>query len=238
MREMHPYLVEMERIAARRGIAIHSPLQGAVIGPFKVLAPSIGRYIDLIPDLDKTPQSYEEKKSVRSLFTDALTGVFERVKERLDLETLLDDPPATSASNESSVVQMATLGTHRILLTGDVGPQGLAEAAAYARTQSLFDIKPTIVQVPHHGSRRNVTPTVLNEWLGTFPAENRGRAIASVGKDKSDYPRRKVSNAFTRRGYRVFSTHDGWVSFRDEYDQRANVVTADVIPFSPDVEDE
>lgn len=239
MREMHPYLVEMEHIALKKGIAIRAPLQGAEIGAFKVLAPSRERYIRLIPELEKTPQSYAEKKAtLGSIISDTLQAVLERVKERLDLETLSDTPPATSASNETSVVQMATFGDRRVLLTGDVGPEGLEEAAAYAEDLSLF-IQPILVQIPHHGSRRNVTPTVLNRWLGTYPGQNRGNAVASVGKDKPDFPRKKVSNAFTRRGFNVYSTQDGsWVNFRHGYDSRPGMVDAAVIPFSPDVEDE
>jgi hypothetical protein len=195
MREMHPYLVEMEQIAARRGILVRAPLQGADIGPFKVLAPSRQRYVNLIPDLDKTPPAYAtEGATLGAILGGALRTVIEKVKERLDLETLDENPPATSASNETSVVQMATFGDRRILLTADVGPQGLDEAAAYAETLSLI-IQPDLVQNPHHGSRRNVTPAVLNRWLGPYPAASRGDAIASVGKDEDIYPRKKVANA-------------------------------------------
>jgi beta-lactamase superfamily II metal-dependent hydrolase len=237
MREMHPYLVEMEKVAAKRGITVRAPLQGAKIGPFTVLAPSRARYVQLIPDLDKTPPSYasESKGILGSLFKVA-ADVVEKIKERLDYETLDDNPPATSASNETSVVQWGSFGNNRILLTADVGPAGLAEAADYAEQISLL-IQPTLVQIPHHGSRRNVTPTVLNRWLGKYPAENQGSAIASVGKDADIYPRKKVANAFTRRGYSVYATHTGWVSFRDGYDRRAGAVDADIIPFSPDVDD-
>jgi hypothetical protein len=169
MREMHPYLVEMEQIAARKGISVCAPLQGANIGAFKVLAPSRQRYVSLIPDLDKTPSSYTTKAATFDTILGGLLGsVIDKIKERLDLETLNTNPPPTSASNETSVVQMATFGDKRILLTADVGPQGLDEAAAYAETQSLF-IQPTLVQIPHHGSRRNVTPAVLNRWLGSYP---------------------------------------------------------------------
>ena len=61
-----------------------------------------------------------------------MRGGVEKGLERLDYETLDGNPPATSASNETSVVQMATFGDRRILLTADVGPDGLNEAAAYA----------------------------------------------------------------------------------------------------------
>lgn len=238
MREMHPYLVEMEKIAAKRGITIRAPLQGAQIGPFTVLAPSRARYVKLIPDLDKTPPSYATESTgiLGSLFKVA-ADVAEKIKERLDYETLDENPPATSASNETSVVQWASFGNKRVLLTADVGPEGLTEAADYAEQISLL-IQPTLVQIPHHGSRRNVTPSVLDRWLGKYPAENQGNAIASVGKNEDIYPRKKVANAFTRRGYNVYATRSGWISFQHEYDRRAGVKDADIIPFNPDIEDD
>lgn len=239
MREMHPYLVEMEKIATKRGITIRAPLQGAKIGPFTVLAPSRARYVKLIPDLDKTPPSYaadSAKGIIGSLFK-AAADVAEKILERLDFETLDDNPPTTSASNETSVVQWGSFGNKRVLLTADAGPEGLAEAADYAEQISLL-IQPTLVQIPHHGSRRNVTPAVLNRWLGTYPAANQGDAIASVGKNEDIYPRKKVANAFTRRGYDVYATHTGWINFRHEYDKREGTQPATVIPFNPDVEDD
>lgn len=238
MREMHPYLVEMEKIAEKRGITIRPPLQGAKIGPFTVLAPSRERYIKLIPDLDKTPTSYaSESTGILSSVLKTLADVAEKVLERLDYETLDENPPATSASNETSVVQWASFDNDRVLLTADVGPEGLAEAADYAEQISLL-IQPNLVQIPHHGSRRNVTPTVLNRWLGPYPTENQGYAIASVGKNADIYPRAKVANAFTRRGYKVSATHKGWINYRHGYDRRSGMEDAYVIPFKPDVDDE
>jgi hypothetical protein len=238
MREMHPYLVEMEKIAERRGIKICAPLQGAQIGAFTVLAPSRARYVALIPDLEKTPPSYasDSASTLGGIFGSALKNIVEKIKERLDLETLDNNPPATSASNESSVVQMGTFGTQRVLLTGDVGPEGLDEAASYAESIHL-QIQPNVIQIPHHGSRRNVTPAVLNRWLGPYPSSRRGDAVASVGKDEPRYPRVKVANAFIRRGFDVCKTDTGWVNFYSGYDRRPNMGLATVVPFSPDVED-
>lgn len=236
MREMHPYLVEMEDIANRREIPIHAPLQGATIGAFRVLAPSRERYIRLIPDLDKTPQSYEEAKASKTILGGVLREFAQKILERFDFETLDNDPPPTSASNETSVVQMGFFGDKQVLLTGDAGPEGLNEAAEYVEGLT-WSIQPTVVQIPHHGSRRNVTPAVLNRWLGIYPAFGRGNAVASVGKDADIYPRKKVANAFTRRGYDVHATHGGWVNFREGYDYRADAVDLVPIPFSPDVED-
>jgi hypothetical protein len=98
------------------------------------------------------------------------------------------------------------MGNYRALLTADVGPDGLAEARLYARGAGIPH-QPDLVQVPHQGSRRNVTPLVLDAWLGPRVANNNsercGIAFCMVGESKDDHPRRIVSNAFTRRGYPV-----------------------------------
>jgi beta-lactamase superfamily II metal-dependent hydrolase len=65
-----------------------------------------------------------------------------------------------------------------------------------------------MVQVAHHGSRRNVTPYILNRLLGgkVTRGSSVGYAIASIGDNKDEYPRGQVSNAFLRRGYPVYVT--------------------------------
>jgi beta-lactamase superfamily II metal-dependent hydrolase len=240
MKEMHPYLVELEKIAAEKGTPVYEVFQGASIGQFTVLAPSRPRYIELIPDLDKTPPSYAEAKST-SLFApivDAAKAAVSWIKEKWDIETLDENPPATSASNETSVVQIGVFDDHRVLLTADVGPAGLTEAANYAELLGLLgSLK--VVQVPHHGSRRNVTPAVLNRWLGERMANSgvvRGGALCSVGKNKTEHPRRKVSNAFIRRGYPVYCARTGPVQYGHDMPAR-NWNSATAEPFHEDVED-
>jgi beta-lactamase superfamily II metal-dependent hydrolase len=207
IRDMHPYLVELEEIAKTKGTIVRNVFQGDIIGPFRVLAPSRERYISLLPDLDKTPTSYRDAQVVAFW-----KGIVEAAKnwldETWDIETLSNNPnPPTSASNETCVVQHGIIEDRRILLTADVGPAGLHESADYASSLGLLR-PPHFVQVPHHGSRRNVTPDVLDRWLGPKMAEGAsyGSAYCSVGNDKSDYPRGQVKNAFQRRGYPVHVT--------------------------------
>jgi beta-lactamase superfamily II metal-dependent hydrolase len=236
MKEMHPYLVELEAIAAGKSIPVKEIFQGAVIGPFRVLAPSRQRYIDLIPDLDKTPPSYKEARGVVGALTEVFRKAADAVKETLDIETLDDNPPATSASNETSVVQLGRIDSNSILLTADVGPAGLNEAADYAQALGLLS-PPTVVQIPHHGSRRNVTPAVLNRWLGEPTRADRGRAYVSVGKDADLYPRKKVKNAFIRRGYTVMATRGKPICEFSGFPSRPGWVAAPRESFSEDVED-
>lgn len=148
-------------------------------------------------------------------------------------------PTATSASNETSVVQLGTFDQGTVLLTADVGPAGLNEAADYAATINAL-YPPTLVQVPHHGSRRNVTPSVLDRWLGPRIASGearRGEAFCSVGSNKEGYPRAVVSNAFTRRGYPVHSTRTYSVLTHHRGMPDRGWVAAIPLPFADQVED-
>jgi hypothetical protein len=241
IKDNHPYLMEMEDIARTRGIPIHPVFAGARIGAcFTVLAPTQQRYVSLLPDLGKTPQSYEEKKGLVGTVLGGARNVLDMVREAWDIETLDENPPATSASNETSVVQMGVFGLRRALFTADAGPEGLREAAHIARVLGLFG-PPQFVQVPHHGSRRNVTPSVLNEWLG-LPLQDRsisrGVAFCSVGKDADIYPRKKVKNAFIRRGYEVHATRGCSLRHQHGWGERSGYIASTPEAFDPNVSDE
>lgn len=207
MREMHPYLVELEDQAAAQGTQVHDVFQGAQIGKWTVLAPSRERYIRLIPDLDKTPTRHSAAETLGGIMAEAFKSLRNKLYESWDIETLSNEPDPTSASNETSVVQLAEIDGQRLLLTADFGPEGLNEAADYAANLGRL-LYPHMVQIPHHGSRRNVTPDVLDRWLGgkVNRGVSVGSAICSIGDGKDEYPRGQVSNAFMRRGYPVYVT--------------------------------
>lgn len=210
----HPYLVELERLAIKKGTQIHEVFQGAKIGAFTVLAPTRNRYVNSIPDFGKTPDRYTSAADgLQSL--GLLKAIAEAAKkwleEKWDWETLPENAE-TSASNESCVVQYGLLDGNGVLLTADVGSIGLTEAGNFG-AQLRYD-RPKFVQVPHHGSRHNVTPKVLDMWLGPKQPQGTevGTAFCSVGSNKEDYPRGQVKNAFMRRGFKVFSTRTTWLS--------------------------
>ncbi|MGN7830900.1 ComEC/Rec2 family competence protein [Pseudoxanthomonas sp. 22568] len=213
IKSRHSYLVELEQLARAQGTQIHEVFQGDQIGKFTVLAPHKQRYIQSIPDFGKTPDRYSTQANDLRRFglMRALADSAMKLFESWDFETLASTTQ-TSASNESCVVQYANLDGKCVLLTADVGPIGLDEAATFGAQLGLQ--MPTFVQVPHHGSRHNVTPAVLDAWLGPKrpPGTVIGTAFCSVGANKHDYPRRQVTNAFMRRGFKVYATRTGWLS--------------------------
>jgi hypothetical protein len=245
IKDMNPNLVALEELATARGIPIRDAFQGTQIGPFTVLAPTFTRFMRLLTDMDRTPESYAPTPSAFNPFN-ALARTYgggqtllTAARETWGLETLSENPAPTSASNESSIVQLANLEGHRVLLTADAGPDALHEAINYAITRNIFGPL-ACVQVPHHGSRHNVTPAVLNRLLGgpvSGPWVQRGTAYASVGSEKDDYPRRSVANAFLRRGYPVLTTHRGTTGCFKGGAMRAGWSSPTAVPFSNTVED-
>ena len=113
----------------------------------------------------------------------------------------------------------AEFGEFRVLLTGDTGIQGLSETADYFEAsgialpiQTTID-NPLIIQIPHHGSRHNISSETLDRLIGERQADiNHQRtqyALASVGKHSDTHPRKKTTNAFNRRSCKVLDNSEG-----------------------------
>ena len=111
-----------------------------------------------------------------------------------------------------SVVQYAFLSGERLLLTADAGRAGLSEAADYATLCGVALPGVHKFQVPHHGSRRNVSTELLDRWLGPRLQQQRPKgtesftAIVSSAKKDPDHPRKAVVRAIIHRGGQVLAT--------------------------------
>ena len=70
----------------------------------------------------------------------------------------------TSAINETSIVSFLQLPDINFLFTGDVGKQGLRCAVDYLyKTSPILDYEVTHLQLPHHGSRKNIDPDIVKD---------------------------------------------------------------------------
>lgn len=136
--------------------------------------------------------------------------------ENWDNETLRDDV-STSAENETSIVLYGAMGDAPFLLTGDAGVRALEVALHYAKSQGIDLQGVQFFQIPHHGSRHNVTPEVLNALIGpVIPQQeySNSRVVAFVSAAKgSDHPYKMVVNAFIRRGIKVYRTNGGVIHY-------------------------
>lgn len=235
LQDAYPNLVALEEIAEQRDIPIYEPFQGAQIGAFRVLTPTKQRFLDCVVNSDRTPQSKAVAdegllSTIGGLVETVASKVANLAKAAWGEETFSTDD--TSAENEMSVVQFATLCGETILLTGDSGRSGLSEAAAYAPYAGLALPGIYRFQVPHHGSRRNVSTELLDHWLGPRladklePGQERFYALVSSAKEDADHPRKSVIRAIYHRGGSVVATEGVDRCWRSNTPQRDGWTTS------------
>jgi len=197
-------IVELVELAVSKKIQLSLPLAGASTGPFRVLSPHQNVYPLLLSQFDRTPDPDQpaleatgwwigkQPNLVSRIIEKVLAKAQTWVTENWDNERLKDGG-ITSASNESSVILYGDFGVgRRVLLTGDAGVRALTYAAYYADQLNLSLQDFMFVQIPHHGSRRNVGPTILNRLLGSRQPEGsatRFSAFVSAPKDDDTHPR-------------------------------------------------
>jgi beta-lactamase superfamily II metal-dependent hydrolase len=225
LQEEYSYIYELEKIARRRGIEMHEPFQGALIGPFTVLAPSPARYLQLIVQSDKTPQT--GPVGILAGLMQAAAPLIRFVKAGWGSEKFSSEP--TSVENEMSVIQYATLCGDRILLTGDAGRDGLLEAAQYAVNNGL-SVPVDKFQAPHHGGRHNLSSELLDFWVGPRLAQmvpkgqEKFEAAISSAKEDTAHPRKAVLRALRHRGAFILTTEDMPVIIQRNSTRTWNVV--------------
>lgn len=219
LKELYPNLSALEEIALRKNIPIKDPFQGAAIGEFKVLAPSKNRYLDLIVESDKTPEEHTKNENpfggLLTLLNEAGRAISDVISAVWGDEIFSNE--STSAENEMSIVQYAMFNGHKILLTGDAGRDALTEAADFAPYVGLTLPGIDRFQVPHHGSRRNVSTELLDRWLGEKPLfkptseDTSFTAIVSASKEDEHHPRKAVVRAMIHRKGRVITTESAGI---------------------------
>lgn len=246
LKDDFPIIAEISNYADANGIPVYAPFQGENIGDFVVMSPSLAMYLELVPQFSRTPDpvavAEEALKSAFGGLLKALKEVIKWVTEPWSSETLKEDDTPTSPSNESSVILYADFEGKRCLLTGDAGIRALSETCDYADAsgRTIGDFRFT--QIPHHGSRHNVSPTVLNRLIGPIVAEGDvtgSSAFASAAKASKTHPRRVVLNAYRRRGVMTCATNDGYTKRHyDNMPEREGWSAATMFEFYPEVEGE
>lgn len=246
----YPIVSEIVDLARAQGTKLHYPWAGGSIGPFWILSPSFHVYQHLLPQFDRTPAPDEAairaarmwlgKMSPDQRAAEAAKAQSQRWTDETWDRELLRDGGLTSASNETSVVLYGVFEAGPVLLTADAGINALTWAAAQARAKGLPLQQFKFVQIPHHGSRRNVGPTILNHLLG--PAQPQGGpirfdAFVSAPRDDEAHPRAIVLNAFLRRGGRVTATQGAASLYYGGFPQRSGYSAARGVGFASRVEE-
>ncbi|EFK1738189.1 MBL fold hydrolase [Escherichia coli] len=199
------------KLAEKKGIEIKEPFQGMTWdnATLVVIGPTQSYYETLIPDFARMPKKAEDTAGFEVLKA-VFESVVEKTKKFIDYvaewftDEGINNDDTTSAQNNSSVILKLEIDGRTLVFTGDAGITALDQASQYINKESL-----RFIQVPHHGSRRNVGPDVLDKLVGNIVNEGEKREITAFvscapGSDK--HPHQAVINAFTRRGAKVIAT--------------------------------
>lgn len=233
----------LEEMAKERGIPVYEPFQGCQIGMFEVLSPSQDFYKARLVEEYGDADAAEDRGLLGAIKSalDAGKEVIARViGEAWGIETLREDGK-TSPLNETSAVLHANIDGRGILMTGDAGIRALTNAMDFADATLVPLNELRFMQIPHHGSRRNVSPSLLNRLIGQPLPEGQQRstslsACVSASKDSKTHPRKVVTNAFLRRGAHVTGTQGKTIRHSHNMPNRDGWGPATPIPFHDVVE--
>ncbi len=198
LKDAYGFAYDLEEIAKEKGnITIKEPFAGLSFDNLniEILGPSEDYYLELMPSFSKSP---EVKSGLYTQFSSSVNESINWIKERFDIETLDESGETTSENNSSTILLLRYQGSN-YLFTGDCGIPALKNVITYSKNKEINLKNLRFLQVPHHGSRRNSSPSVLDE----IKAET---AFISASKDNEKHPSRKVINALIRRGAKVYST--------------------------------
>ena len=183
-------------LAESKKIPIIQPFQGEkILDGLYVLGPSKAYYQQLLANFGVTPEVKEEHRidKIISVAKEAATWI----AEALHIETLTDDYPDTDSENNSSLVLLFVCDGKKFLFTGDAGKDALGKVIEYTNSIN-FDLSGLdFFDVPHHGSKRNLSPTILNKL------KPKQAFISCPPQGDPKHPSRKVVNALLRRGSAV-----------------------------------
>lgn len=191
---------DLEALANKKGVRIVEPFQGAsgYNGVLRVLGPSVDYYEKLLPHFRSTPQPIPALAFLAPVARAAGEAV-RWIRDFVHIDLIDDDEDSTSAENNTSVILLFSIDGHKLLFTGDAGKTALHLAADYADSLGVVLIDLQLFDVPHHGSKRNLSSKVLKRICGS-------KASISAPKDSPKHPAEKVVNALKKHGAAVYVT--------------------------------
>lgn len=181
LKDAFGYADDLEKVAKDRQIEIYKGIEGTTCynGIITVLGPSETLYKRGLLGSEKTPESYIEAGLEDYTPTDYSEEDYVQGKA---IEWYDDEQ--TSAINQTSLVIALALGNFKVLFTGDAGKEAINSALDYYEKNGGKASDFTIVQLPHHGSRKNIDPTILGrfgtpEYIISCPPDGEGEGHPS-----------------------------------------------------------
>lgn len=164
-----------------------------------ILGPSKEFYKTCIANCEKTPNQAEKVDDLAQ--TQGTNGKIEFEPYLRGLIKWYDDKENTSPINESSLIILFQYEETKVLLTGDAGKNGLSQAIIYASEKGIRLNNCTIVKMPHHGSRKNINPKILDALKGS-----KYFFFSCASDDEGHHPSMRLINLMIEKGMKNYKT--------------------------------
>ena len=152
---------DLESIALKKGINIHKGVPGLTVWnkTIQVLGPSNELYKKMLLISDKTPDCFLSKYNKPYQHVD-LSEEDYCPESGKAIEWI--DEEQTSEINQTSMIIALVLGNLKVLFTGEAGKEAINSALDLWEEAGNKASDFTIVQLPHHGSRKNINPSIIS----------------------------------------------------------------------------
>lgn len=164
-----------------------------------ILGPSKEFYKTCIANCEKTPKQSEKVDDLAQ--TQGTNGKIEFEPYLRGFIKWYDDNENTSPINESSLIILFQYEGTKVLLTGDAGKNGLSQAIIYAKRKGISLNNCTIVKMPHHGSRKNINPEILDVLKGSEYF-----FFSCASDDEGHHPSMRLINLMIEKGMDNYQT--------------------------------
>lgn len=226
-------------LAEEKGVTVTEPFAGLTRfgDQVRVLGPTQGCYTELVAEHLAEVVSGENAARLSAATRRGVVAkaaeLLDRVVSMLPVETLDEDGETGPRNNTSVVTLVTSYDGERMLFTGDAGIPALNAAwdQYEAHVGAFPDYPVDFFQAPHHGSKRNLAPSVLNRIFGA-PGGNLLAPTSFISSAKGDtkHPSPRVTNALQRRGVSVYATESkNLVHMSDGMTMRPGYVKAPAI---------
>lgn len=181
-------LEQFIKLVDSKRIPREEPFAGLRYGPLFVVGPSVSFYEQMLNEIAVDEGFVQSTRLAQA-------------RETLSVELLeqypryaIDENNETAPSNNTSTIVWIGAADRKYLFTGDAGVQALDSARQSYNLSNL-----SWMQIPHHGSRRNLNSDLV-DYLSPKTAY-----ISAEGNIK--HPSKAVVNALKRVNTAVYSTH-------------------------------
>ena len=160
-------------------------------GAFRLLSPSKDFYVNMV-------QHFSDVDFLKTVDYSKKFSAVNSIEEETRPCAIVDETNDASPENlTSTIIQLTDSKKLKYILTGDAG----VDSFDYMESEGFDNTNIEFVQLPHHGSRRNIS----TNWLAKF---NPAYFLASA-EGNNKHPRRAVINCIKRNlpDCKVYSTH-------------------------------